>query len=318
MSTTSSRPAHTRAVRFDRYGGRDVLAVREVDVPELASGEVLVAVRAAGINPGEAMIRSGLLHDQLPATFPSGQGTDLAGVVVDTGSDVDAFAPGDEVLGFSWARSSHAQHTVVPAAQLIPKPAALPWEVAGSLDVAGTTAYAAVRAVRVQAGDVVAVSAATGGVGTLVVQLLVQRGATVLGIASSTNADWLIEHGVIPIPYGEGLEDRLRLAAPDGIDAFIDLFGPEYVRLAARLGVPTDRINTIVVSDAAGRLGARMEGAAALTVDEAHEALRKLADELAAGTLEMPIAGTYPLDCVKEAFEALERRHSFGKIALLP
>jgi NADPH:quinone reductase len=318
MITPPIRPARTRAVRFDRYGGRDVLTVRELDVPELGPGEVLVEVRAAGINPGEAMIRSGLLHDRLPATFPSGQGTDFAGVVIETGADVTTFAPGDEVLGFSWARSSHARHTAVPAAQLIPKPKDLSWEVAGALDVAGTTAYAAVRAVPVQTGDVVAVSAATGGVGTLVVQLLVQLGATVLGIASSTNADWLITHSVTPIEYGEGLEDRLRAAAADGIDAFIDLFGPEYVRLAARLGVPADRINTIVVSEDAIELGTRMEGAGVLTFDEAHNALRELADALAVGTLELPIAASYPLDRVADAFEELERRHSFGKIVLVP
>ncbi|HEY0258384.1 MAG TPA: NADP-dependent oxidoreductase [Lacisediminihabitans sp.] len=318
MTTPPFRPTRTRAVRFDRYGGREVLTVGEVDLPELGPGEVLVQIRAAGINPGEAIIRSGLLHDRLPATFPSGQGTDLAGVVVETAADVSAFVAGDEVLGFSWARSSHAGHVVVPAPQLIAKPKALSWEVAGALDVAGTTAYAAVRAVRVQPGDVVAVSAATGGVGTLVVQLLVRHGARVLGIASSTNADWLVAHEVTPIEYGDGLEDRLRAAAPDGIDAFIDLFGPGYVRLAARLGVPTDRINTIVVSDAAVELATRMDGAGALTFDEAHGALGELADALAAGTIELPIAATYPLDRVVDAFEELERRHSFGKIVLVP
>jgi len=168
-----------RAVRFDRYGGREVLFVRDVPMPTPGEGEVLVEVRAAGINPGEVIIRSGALHERLPATFPSGEGTDLAGIVLQTGPGVGQFGTGDEVLGFSWTRSSHATHTVVPAAQLIHKPGALSWEVAGALDVVGTTAYAAVRAVDPHPGDVVAVSAATGGVGTLVVQLLAQRGVTV-------------------------------------------------------------------------------------------------------------------------------------------
>ena len=318
MTTPPTHPVRVRAVRFDRYGGPEVLTVRDVDLPELHPGEVLVEVRAAGINPGEAIIRSGLLHDRLPATFPSGQGTDLAGVVHQTGTDVTAFTTGDEVLGFSWARSSHAQCAVVPASQLIAKPVDVPWEVAGALDVAGTTAFAAVKAICAQPGDVVAVSAATGGVGTLVVQLLVQRGATVLGIASSANAGWLVAHGVTPILYGEGLESRLRAAAPDGIDAFIDLFGPDYIQLAARLGVPADRINTIVVSDAAIELRARMEGAGSLTFDQAHNALRELTDALAAGALELPIAAIYPLEQVVDAFAELERRHSFGKIVLVP
>ncbi len=207
---TPTPAARARAVRFDRYGGREVLFVRDVPMPTPGKGEVLVEVRAAGINPGEVIIRSGALHERLPATFPSGEGTDLAGIVLQTGPGVEEFGTGDEVLGFSWSRSSHATHTVVPAAQLIHKPGALSWEVAGALDVAGTTAYA----VDPHPGDVVAVSAATGGVGTLVVQLLAQRGVTVLGIASRASAGWLTAHGVIPIEYGNGLDERLRAAAP--------------------------------------------------------------------------------------------------------
>ena len=307
-----------RAVRFDRYGGREVLSVREVPVPRPGDGDVLVQVRAAGINPGEALIRSGALHERLPATFPSGQGTDFAGTVVETGPGVEGFGPGDEVLGFSWTRSSHATHTVVPASQLIAKPAGLAWEVAGALDVAGTTAWAAVQAVDPGPGEVVAVSAATGGVGTLVVQLLVRRGARVLAISSRSGAGWLTEHGAVPVAYGDGLADRLRTAAPSGIDAFIDLFGPEYVRLAIDLGVRPDRVDTVVVSAAAVQLGVRMEGAAALAPADVPGVLTELAGLLASGVIELPIAATYPLDRVTDAFADLERRHTLGKIVLLP
>lgn len=316
--TTAPSPAGTRAVRFDRYGGREVLSVRDVPVPQPSDGEVLVEVRAAGINPGEAMIRSGVLHELLPATFPSGEGTDLAGVVLGIGPGVEGLSAGEPVLGYSWTRSSHATHTVVPATQLIHKPDGLSWGVAGALDVAGTTAYAAVRAVSPGPGDVVAVSAATGGVGVLVVQLLVRQGATVLGIASRSNAEWLRAHGAIPIEYGDGLADRLRAAAPNGIDAFIDLFGPEYVRLAVDLGVQLDRINTIVISGAAHELGVRMEAAAALSPSDVPQVLGELAELLASGTIELPIAATYPLDRVVDAFEQLERRHTLGKIVLIP
>jgi NADPH2:quinone reductase len=316
MSTTPHVQA--RAVRFDRYGGREVLAVREVPMPAPGEGEVLVQVRAAGINPGEALIRSGALHDMLPATFPCGEGTDLAGVVLQVGPGVHEFHPGDEVFGFSWVRSSHATHTVVPATQLIAKPDGLAWEVAGALDVAGTTAYAAVRGVDPEPGEVVAVSAATGGVGTLVVQLLAQRGVTVLRIASASSADWLTARGATPIKYGDGVGDRLRAAAPKGIDAFIDLFGGEYLRLAVDLGVPTDRIDTIVFSPDATELGVNMAGAAALSEAEVPGILRELADLLAANTIELPIAATYPLDQVADAFQQLERRHTLGKIVLIP
>ena len=211
---TSTR---ARAVRFDRYGGRDVLYVADIDMPSPGPGEVLVELRAAGINPGEAGIRVGGMHEMFPATFPSGQGSDLAGVVAVVGPDVTDITVGDEVLGFSWRRSSHATHTVVPVKQLIPKPPQLSWEVAGSLYIAGVTAYAAVRAVAPQPGETVAVSAAAGGVGSLVVQLLVRHQARVLGIASKASAAWLRAHGVIPLEYGDGLAARLRDAAPSGI-----------------------------------------------------------------------------------------------------
>src|SRR6201992_4212380 len=138
--------AATRAVRFDRYGGPDVLYVSGVPIPKPGSGKVLIEVRAAAINPGEAAIRSGAMDPEATGTFPSGEGSDLAGVVVATGPDVTAFGRGDEVLGYSWTRSSHATHTVVPVTQLIRKPAGMAWDVAGSLYVVGVTAHAAARA----------------------------------------------------------------------------------------------------------------------------------------------------------------------------
>ncbi|MGC2565227.1 MAG: alcohol dehydrogenase catalytic domain-containing protein, partial [Mycobacterium sp.] len=153
----------TKAVQFDSYGGLEVLEVRDVPRPVPADGEVLVEVKAAGINISEAAIRSGAVQHLFPATFPSGQGSDLAGVVAELGSEVTDFAVGDEVIGFSNRRSSHAEYVIVPADQLTPKPAAVPWEVAGSLYVAGVTAYAAVRAVRLAPGDTVAIAGAAGG-----------------------------------------------------------------------------------------------------------------------------------------------------------
>jgi NADPH2:quinone reductase len=304
-----------RAVRFDQYGGTDVLYVAGVPMPTPEAGEVVVGVRAAGINPGEASIRSGALHDRFPATFPSGEGSDLAGVVTAAGDGVQEFEVGDEVLGFSWRRSSHATHVAVPATQLIPKPPELSWEVAGSLYVVACTAYAAVRAVAARVGDTVAVSAAAGGVGTIVVQLLRVRGAQVLGIASSSNAEWLASHGAVPVAYGDGLAERLQAAAPNGIDAFIDLFGPEYVQLAADLGIAHDRIETIIARQKAQELGTRNAGSVdASTV----EVLTEMAGLVASGAIEVPIAATYPMDRVREAFRQLEQRHTRGKIVLIP
>ncbi|MDT5088658.1 MAG: NADPH:quinone reductase [Mycobacterium sp.] len=310
MATTQ-----TRAVRFDSYGGTDVLYVADIDRPQPGAGEVLVEVRAAGINPGEAGIRSGALHEQFPATFPSGEGSDLAGVVIEVGDGVRDFAVGDEVLGFSFQRSSHATHTSVPVGQLIHKPAELSWEVAGSLYVVGATAYAAVNAVAPQSGETVAVSAAAGGVGSLVVQLLALRGVRVLGIASTGNAEWLRAHGVEPVEYGAGLADRLHQAAPDGIDAFIDLFGPEYVQLAVDMGVPPERINTIISFAKAAEVGAKTEGSGEASTPAV---LQEIADLIVSGALDFDVAATYPLDRVADAFTQLEQRHTHGKIVLLP
>ncbi|WP_433725970.1 NADP-dependent oxidoreductase [Nocardia sp. CA-129566] len=304
-----------RAVKFDRYGGIEELQVVEVPTPKAGPGRVVVEVVAAGINPGEGYIRTGALHERWPATFPSGEGTDFAGRVVDIGSGVGGVAIGDEVLGFTDERASHATHVVVPAEQVTPKPAGLDWDVAGSLYVAGTTAFAAVRAVAAGQGDTVVVSGAAGGVGSIAVQLLRVRGATVLGIASEANHDWLRKVGALPVAYGVGLIDRIRAAAPDGVDAFIDTFGADYVELAVELGVPVERIDTIINWAAAEKYGVKTEGnAAAGTID----VLAELAGLAAASTVEVPIAAVYPLDKVQEAYRELEQRHTRGKIVLHP
>jgi len=187
----------SKAVRFNQYGEIDVLQVVDVERPVPGPGQVLVNVKAAGINPGEASIRKGLLASRWPATFPSGQGSDLAGVVAALGEGVQGFAVGDEVIGFTNNRASQAEFVVVEASDLTPRPRNVPWEVAGSLFVAGATAYAAIRAVSLQKGDTLAVSGAAGGVGSIVVQLAVKAGAKVIGLASSAHHQWLRDLGVI-------------------------------------------------------------------------------------------------------------------------
>ena len=193
-----------KAVRYDDYGGVNVLRIEEVPRPVPGEGQVLVQVKAAGINPGEAKIREGMLRERWPATFPSGQGSDLAGVVAETGPGVAGFSAGDEVLGWTDNRASQAEYVLAEAGKLTTKPAAVPWEVAGGLFVAGTTAYAAVRAVALSPGDTVVVAGASGGVGTIAVQLARRAGATVIGLASERHHAWLAAHGVIGVSYGAG------------------------------------------------------------------------------------------------------------------
>ncbi len=303
-----------RAVRFDQYGGVEVLRVAEVPEPEAGPGQVLVQVKAAGINPGEAKIRDGIMHSRFPAVFPSGEGSDFAGIVTQTGPSVTGVGAGDEVIGFTNNRASHAEYVLAEAGNLTPKPTAVPWEEAGALFVVGATAYAAVRAVSLAKGDIVVVSSAAGGVGSIAVQLARLAGATVIGLASQPNHEWLSAHGVTPVSYGEGVADRVRQVAPR-VDAFIDTFGADYVELALELGVKPSRVDTIANFAAVDKYGVKAEGSAA---GASAAVLAELADRIAAGQLEVPIAATFPLAQVREAYELLASGHVRGKIVLLP
>ncbi len=304
-----------KAVRFNQYGDINVLQVVDVERPVPGPGEVLVNVKAAGINPGEASIRKGAYADVWPATFPSGQGSDLAGVVATVGEGVQGFAVGDEVIGFTNKRASQAEFVIVEASDLIHRPRNVSWEAAGSLFIVGTTAYAAIRAVSLKRGDTVAISGAAGGVGSIVVQLAVREGAKVIGLASPAHHQWLSDHHVIPVAYGEGVEERIRAAADNHLDAFIDTFGADYVELALKLGVQPERVDTIINFEAVTKYGVKAEGnmqAASAAV------LADLAQRIDQGELEIPIDRVYPLADVQEAYRELEQRHTRGKIVLVP
>jgi NADPH:quinone reductase-like Zn-dependent oxidoreductase len=304
-----------KAVRFDEYGGVGVLRLDEVDRPAPGPGQVLVRVMAAGINPGEAKIRTGTLAQRWPTTFPSGQGSDLAGVVAEVGGGVTGFAPGDEVIGFTDNRASHAEFVLVEAANLVHKPAGVSWEAAGSLFVAGGTAWAMVRAVSVGPGDTVVIAGAAGGVGSVAVQLARLAGATVIGLASEPNHAWLTGHGVIAVSYGDGAAERIRDAAGGQVDAFLDTVGGGYVEMALALGVRPERIDTIADFSAGKTYGVKTDGSAA---GASAAVLGELADLIDQGKLEIPIARVYPLDQVRDAYTELERGHTSGKIVLRP
>jgi NADPH:quinone reductase-like Zn-dependent oxidoreductase len=305
-----------KAVRFDDYGGIDVLEVRDVARPEPGPDQVLVAVRAAGINIGEAKIREGLVREIFPASFPSGEGSDLAGVVEQVGANVKGVAVGDEVIGYTDNRASHAEYVLVDAANLTAKPPEVPWEVAGALFVAGVTGVAVVRAVAPTAQEAVVIAGAGGGVGVFAVQLALRTGARVIGVAGDRHHAWLRERGAVPVGYGDGVAKRIAEAAAERpVASFIDLVGGGYVEMAIQLGIAKDRINTIVDYPSVAKYAVKSVGGAAAS---SAATLAELAEAIAAGNLLVPIQRTYPLEDVRAAFTELEAGHVAGKIVLIP
>ncbi|MFD0483244.1 NADP-dependent oxidoreductase [Kineococcus sp. GCM10028916] len=302
----------SRAVRFERWGGPDVLHV--VDVPTAApgAGEVRVTVRAAGITAGESAAREGALAQLYPTAFPAGTGAEFAGVVTDTGPGVSGVTVGEEVLGWSPDRGGHADIVVVPAEAVVPKPAGVSWEVAGALYVAGVTAYSCVESTGVRDGDVVLVLGATSDVGTLTVQLARLCGATVVGVADLVHHDWLHAHGadaVVPAEDADGLARTLRRRGV-AVDAIVDTTGFEVDALARAFGVDVARCAAALPLEADLEFG----------VDQARrpEVLTELAELVAADRLHVPIAGSFPLAQVQDAFAMAERPHPQGRIVLLP
>jgi len=302
-----------KLVQLTSYGGVDQLRIIDVAKPEPKPGEVVVRTIAAGTNPGEISIREGLLKEMFPMDFPFGQGTDFAGRVESVGADVTDFVAGDDVMGWTDRRGAQAEYVVTEAAQLIPKPPSLDWYRAGSLYVVATTAVAAVRAVALKPGDTVAISGAAGGVGSLAVQLARRAGARVIGIASEENASFLRSVGVEPLAYGDGLADRLRALAPNGPNAFVDLFGGGYVELALALGVARERIDTIIDFAGAQKYGVKAEGSAEAA---SRETLAYIANLIAWGAMVMPLTAIYPFAALRDAYNELARRKTRGKIVL--
>ena len=307
-----SPPVSSRAVRFSRYGGSDVLEVVDVEVPHAGPGEIVVAVVAAATNPGEIMIRQGAFADVWPATFPEGQGNDFSGRVAEVGPGATGFSPGDEVMGFA-PRRGQADYVASAADRLARKPADVPWEVAAVLGGSGATAFAAVRAVGLKPGETVVVAAAAGGVGVVAAQLARLAGARVIGTAGEGNAEFLRSLGVEPVRHGDGLVDRIKALAPEGVDAYLDNFGAGNVEAAIRLGVLPDRINTIIDGTAAERYGTHADAQEQANSPEVWE---ELAGLVAAGRLTIPIHAVYPLERVRDAYDELAARHTRGKIVL--
>jgi NADPH:quinone reductase-like Zn-dependent oxidoreductase len=300
--------------RFVQYGGPDVLRVVDESSPTAGPGQVRIAVWAAGVNPIDWKTVQGLMSDVMPLTLPAGVGSDVCGVVDQVGPGVSEFAVGNVVLGAS-VTPSFAEYALAESANLVRKPIEIAWEVAGCLAGAGGTAYAVLKKLRVKAGETLLIHAAAGGVGTFAVQLAVARGATVIGTASERNHDYLRSLGAIPITYGDGLLQRVRSAAPRGVDAVLDASGRGEIPMSVQLTGTPERVLTLVAFDAADTgIQVHVDGAGS----DLGDALRELVGLIEQGRLTVSISQAFPLAEIASALKVSSAGHITGKIVVLP
>ena len=314
----------SRVVVATAYGGPEVLTVVDEPTGAPAPGEVTVEVRASGVNPVDYKVYSGKRGAD-PRRLPLRLGFEAAGVVTAVGPDAAGpagpLAVGDEVIAYR-VTGAYAAELVVPAQALVPKPASLSWPEASGLMLAGVTAWHALAATDVGAGDTVLVHGAAGGVGLMAIQLAVDRGATVIGTASSARHNLVREFGAIPVAYGDGLADRVRATAPHGVTAALDLVGTdEAVDVSLELVADRGRIATIAAAQRGLQVGIKVLGGApgADPGTQIREAARlKLAELTKQGKLRVLVARTFPLESAADAHRLSMDGHVSGKIALIP
>ena len=304
----------SRAVLLDAFGGPEVLDIREIPAPQAGPGQLRVRVTAAGLNPMDWIITADAdTAARFGLSLPTGFGTDYAGVVDQVGDGVSGFAVGDRVFGGALSRAV-ADFVVIDLAEGIAAneahhlPDGVDDRTGATLAIAGRTASAALAVVDPGPHDTVLIGGAAGGVGVFAVQLARIAGARVIGTGSATSADALRTLGAEPVAYGDGLVDRVRALAPDGVTAAIDLYGTETVHAARELGVPDGRICTIA---------AQVDGVASVSgANAAPDVLDEVARLVAAGRLRVPIAAGFPIEQIRRAAELQAGRHIHGKLVI--
>lgn len=312
MSEMNDQPT-MRAMAYGEYGGTAVLQPATLPRPKVGPGEVLVRVRSASVNPVDWKLMSGGLDGLLDVVFPVVPGWDVAGVVEEVGIDTPELAVGEEVMAYARKDYVHggtfAELVAVPVRALARKPAELDWHQAGALPLAGLTAYRVLHRLGVSEGETVLVHGAAGGVGSLGVQIARSLGARVIGTASAGNHDRLRRYGVEPVEYGDGLTERVRALAPDGVDAVADFVGgmTEVSTAVLRNSTRQASVADPAVLEAGGQwIWVRPDGAA----------LEELADLVRRGELQVLVAEVFPLDHLADAFDQSANGHVAGKIAI--
>ncbi len=314
----------TKAVVATAYGGPEVLSVIEIEVPAPKAGEVTIDVKAAGINRYDAKRYSGMLGSD-ESKLPMRLGSEVAGVVSALGADAMGLAGplsvGDEVIAYSISGGLAARVTV-PAADVFPKPDNLSWEQAAGISLTGAAAYHLVEATEVTAGDTVLIHGASGGVGLAAAQLAIGRGAQVIGTASERRHEALRRYEVTPVVYGDGLADRVREAAPNGIDVALDTIGTdEAVDVSLELVGDRQRIATIAAFDRAPQEGIRLlgNGPGADPGEDIRSRARVVLTELAAhDRFDVVVATSFPLEEAAAALALVGGGHAGGKVVLTP
>lgn len=297
-----------KAVRFERFGGPEVLEITDLPDPHPGPGRVRIEVRAAGVNPSDWKKRQGLMDQALPQTL----GHEAAGIVDELGAGVEDVAAGDRVFGFTVEEAAQAELAVL--SHYAPIPPSLDFAGAAALPTAVETATRALDQLSVVSGCTLLVSGASGSVGSAAVQLAVVRGARVIGTGSPANQEYLRSLGAEPLAYGEGLVDRVRKLAPGGVDRALDVAGsgvlPELIELAGGAG----HVVTLADFD-----GARRHGVTFSTGDagRALHVLDEIGELIESGRFSLRVGRTFPLACVADAHRAGESGRVRGKLVLV-
>lgn len=312
-----------RAVRFSQYGGPEVLEVLPMETPVAGDGEIVIDVRAAGVNPVDSKILSGR-RNPVPITSPRGLGSDAAGIVAQVGAGVSGFKVGDEVLGHGLV-GAFASAVVGPARRFTQKPASVSFDEGAAIGIPVSTAYQLLMSLGVQSDETVLIHAGSGGVGQAAIQFAKLWGATVVATASPANHDRLRELGAIPVAYGDGLLERVRAAAPQGVDAVLEGAGTqEAIDVSLALVEDRSRIGEIVVPAWAAEYGVTVfSGGLPGSIGSAEMALREesigvVLDLLEQGKFELELGERYPLERVADAMRHSAAGHARGKVLLVP
>jgi NADPH2:quinone reductase len=304
-----------RAITYAKFGGADVLELTEQPDPHIGPDTLLVRVKAASVNPVDWKVREGYLEGLIDTVFPAVPGWDVAGVVEQVGLDTPEFQVGDEVYGYvrkdTVQGGTFAELVAAPVRTLARKPASLSFEEAAAVPLAGLTAYQAIRRAGVREGQTVLVHAAAGGVGAFAVQLAKVLGARVIGTASEGNHEFLRALGAEPVTYGDGLTDRVRALAPDGVDVALDFAGGESVAASAQVLAGDGTIASITDATARTEHGGHYVWVRPSTADL--DALTALFD---AGRLSVEIARVFDLADAADAHRASETGHIRGKVVV--